>query len=238
MFQAGCFFGAFIGYIFRQLLGRKRGLQASALLFTFGAGVMLAANGDRGLWPIYFGRVVAGMGVGAASNLTPIYVAEIAPPAIRGRLVGVYELGWQIGGLVGFWIPYGVNQNMKPSHSQWLIPFAIQLIPGGLLLAGAFWIKESPRWLLDNGRRDEAIENLEYLRMLHAGEKYIVEEIHAMDTAYEEQVKTISHGFFAPFTALFSQKQLVKRMLLGVSLFAWQNGSGINAINILLSNCL
>lgn len=59
---------------------------------------MLAAkNGDLG--PIYAGRVLAGIGVGGASMIVPIYISELAPPAIRGRLVGLYELGWQIGGL-------------------------------------------------------------------------------------------------------------------------------------------
>lgn len=65
---------------------------------------MLGANGDRGLGLIYGGRVLAGIGVGGASMIVPIYIAELSPPAIRGRLVGIYELGWQIGGLVGFWI--------------------------------------------------------------------------------------------------------------------------------------
>jgi MFS family permease len=60
---------------------------------------MLAADGARGLGPIYGGRIVAGLGIGAASNLTPLYISEIAPPAIRGQLVGMYELGWQSGSL-------------------------------------------------------------------------------------------------------------------------------------------
>lgn len=64
---------------------------------------MLGATGDRGLGLIYAGRVLAGIGVGACSMITPIYISEIAPPAIRGRIVGIYELGWQLGGLVGFW---------------------------------------------------------------------------------------------------------------------------------------
>jgi MFS family permease len=63
---------------------------------------MLAADAGRGLGPIYGGRIVAGLGIGAASNLTPLYISEISPPAIRGQLVGMYEIGWQIGGLVGF----------------------------------------------------------------------------------------------------------------------------------------
>ena len=58
---------------------------------------MLGANGHRGLGLIYAGRVLAGFGVGGASMVVPIYISELAPPAVRGRLVGIYELGWQIG---------------------------------------------------------------------------------------------------------------------------------------------
>lgn len=103
-YQAGAFFGAFFAYPMGHFWGRKIGLLVSALIFILGAGMMLGANGDRGLGLIYGGRVLAGLAVGAGSNLTPIYISELAPPAIRGRLVGVYELGWQVGGLVGFWI--------------------------------------------------------------------------------------------------------------------------------------
>ena len=115
-----------------------------SLIFCVGAGVMLAADNDAGtgLAPIYAGRVIAGLGIGAASNLTPLLISEISPPAIRGQLVGMYEIGWQIGGLVGFWLPYGnsffgsylnvhetdvhkfpiagVSTNMGPSRTQWV----------------------------------------------------------------------------------------------------------------------
>jgi MFS family permease len=85
-------------------LGRTSGLAIFSAIFVLGAGLMLGANGERGLGLIYAGRVLAGFGVGGASNLAPIYISEISPPAIRGRLVCMFELGWQIGGLVGFWI--------------------------------------------------------------------------------------------------------------------------------------
>lgn len=104
LYQAGAFFGAFFAYPIGHFWGRRNGLLVSALVFILGAGLMLGANGDRGLGLIYAGRVLAGLGVGAGSNITPIYISELSPPAIRGRLVGVYELGWQVGGLVGFWI--------------------------------------------------------------------------------------------------------------------------------------
>lgn len=103
-YQAGAFFGALFAYGISPFWGRRIGLFIASLVFTVGAGLMLGANGERGLGLIYAGRVLAGLGVGAGSNFTPIYIAELAPPAIRGRLIGVYELGWQIGGLVGFWI--------------------------------------------------------------------------------------------------------------------------------------
>lgn len=75
----------------------------TGFIFVLGAGIMLAASGSRGLGPIYAGRAIAGLGIGLASNLAPLYVSEIAPPAIRGQLIGMYEICWQIGGLVGFW---------------------------------------------------------------------------------------------------------------------------------------
>lgn len=104
LYQAGAFFGAFFAYPVGHFFGRKIGLIASALVFTLGAGIMLGLNRERGFGIMYAGRVLAGIGVGAGSNITPIYISELSPPAIRGRLVGVYELGWQVGGLVGFWI--------------------------------------------------------------------------------------------------------------------------------------
>lgn len=102
LYQAGAFFGSFFAYISAYFLGRKKSLMLFSLIFILGAGLMLGANGGRGLGLILGGRVLAGIGVGACSMIVPIYISEISPPAVRGRLVGVYELGWQVGGLVGF----------------------------------------------------------------------------------------------------------------------------------------
>lgn len=104
LFIAGAFFGALLTYILSHWIGRKWCLAIASATFTLGAGLQCGADGGRGLGILYAGRVLSGLGTGIASNIIPIYLSELAPPAIRGRLVGLYELGWQIGGLVGFWI--------------------------------------------------------------------------------------------------------------------------------------
>ncbi|KAF2196206.1 general substrate transporter [Delitschia confertaspora ATCC 74209] len=230
VYQAGAFFGSLFAYASSYYLGRRKSLMIWITIFIVGGGMMLGANRARGLGLIIGGRVLAGLGVGGASNMVPIYISELAPPAVRGRLVGIYEMGWQIGGLVGFWINYGLQETMAPSHKQWIIPFAVQLIPAGLLLIGAIWLKESPRWLFTKGRREEAFRNLCWIRNLPVDDLYLVEEVVAIDAQIENDRITIGPGFWRPFTALFDRK-VMWRFFLGSTLFLWQNGSGINAIN-------
>ncbi|KAF2033000.1 general substrate transporter [Setomelanomma holmii] len=230
VYQAGAFFGAFGAYVSSHYIGRKNSLLLWASIFMVGAGIMLGANGDRGLGLIIGGRVLAGLGVGGCSNMVPIYISELSPPAVRGRLVGIYELGWQIGGLVGFWINYGLSETMASTRKQWQIPFAVQLIPGGCLLLGALWLKESPRWLFANNKREQALKNLSWIRNLPADHPYILEEVEAIEAQVEHDRIHVGAGFWKPFLAL-KQKKVALRLLLGGTLFLWQNGSGINAIN-------
>lgn len=200
------------------------------IIFLIGAGLTLGPTGDKGLGLMYAGRVITGLGVGATSMVTPIYISEISPPSIRGRLVGLYEVGWQIGGLCGFWINYGLDQNMAPSRTQWQIPFAIQLVPAGLLGLGAIWIRESPRWLMSKNKRTKAIKNLCWIRQLQSDDIYIIEEVAFIDAALEETRSTIGEGFWQPFKTVATNRKVAWRFILGSFMFLWQNGSGINAI--------
>ncbi|KAK6863469.1 putative quinate permease [Candida tropicalis] len=101
VFHAGCFFGALFSYPFSFYLGRRIPLIIAAVLITAGSAIMLAASSSVGLGPIYAGRVMAGVAVGFSTNLTVVYISEIAPPAIRGQLTSSYEIGWRVGDLVG-----------------------------------------------------------------------------------------------------------------------------------------
>ncbi|PWN33099.1 general substrate transporter [Meira miltonrushii] len=231
-YQAGAFFGAFAGYPLGHFIGRRWGITICAIVFTIGAIIMVIANKSTGLGPIFGGRALAGLGIGAASNLAPIYISEIAVPAIRGQLVGLYEIGWQIGGLVGFFINYGVSVNLAPNTEQWRIPFAIQIIPGGLLVLGAPFLIESPRWLLTRNRNEEAATNLSRIRNLDGDHPYIVEELREMHSAVDKERKLLgSDSFWAPFRETFGTSRVLWRLVLGSSMFVFQNGTGINAIN-------
>lgn len=120
---------------------------------------------------------------------------------------------------------------MEPSREQWIVPFAVQLIPAGMLLAGAFMIRESPRWMFSRGKREEGIKNLCWLRNLDKDHIYMQEEIYFIDQAIEHQRASVGLGFWQPFKAVFTNKRIAYRFLLGGSLFLWQNATGINAIN-------
>jgi hypothetical protein len=115
---------------------------------------------------------------------------------------------------------------MASTRKQWQIPFAIQLVPAGCLLMGAFWLKESPRWLFANGKREQAMKNLCWIRGdLPADHPYILEEIEAIDAQVEYDRIHVGAGFWKPFLAL-KHKKVAIRFILGGGLFMWQNGSG------------
>lgn len=232
-YQAGAFFGAFMGYPLGFYAGRKWGLMTCALLFTIGSIIMVIANPSTGLSPIYAGRAIAGLGIGAASSLAPTYISEISVASIRGQLVGLYEIGWQLGGIVGFFINYGVALHIPISTKQWVVPFAVQIIPGGMLVLGCLFLTESPRWLVSRGRNADAVRALGKLRKLDAMHPYMIEEMGEMEHAFEKERNLLggSTSFWAPFVQIFTTRSTLWRLALGSSLFAFQNGTGINAIN-------
>jgi MFS family permease len=112
-FQAGTFFGALLSFPMAEKIGRKKSIMIASLVFLVGGIMMTAANGRIPL--IIAGRAIAGLGIGSVSLVVPVYIAETSPPSIRGRLVGVFEIFSQGGGMCGFWINYAVNRTISDS---------------------------------------------------------------------------------------------------------------------------
>jgi MFS family permease len=174
---------------------------------------------------MYIGRLITGVGVGSASLLVPMYISEIAPPDIRGLLVGLWEFFNQISALLGFWMNYIVLKQY-PHHpsAQWQISSGLQLVPGGMLLiASVLIMPESPRWLLRKGKRDKAVKTLVWLRQLGEDSEYVKSELRAM----QEQVER--EAIQAP-----SVGQMIKeifwrgnrnRLAIGVVMMLFQNST-------------
>nr|QFR37125.1 MFS transporter [Cyberlindnera americana] len=231
VFHAGCFFGSIFSYFFTYYKGRKFGLLFSCVTMALGAILMMLPSHSRGLVPLYLGRTLAGVGVGCSTSIVPVYLAEISPPGIRGRVSAMYELGWRVGDTTGFFIAYGVSDTIKESFKQWYIPFAVQLIPAGLYIIGVSFLIETPRWLVGKGRDEEALKNLCWLRNLNEEDEYIQWEFNNMKEEIEVQKRTVGLGFTDPFRELARKPSILKRLFISAGLYVLQDLYGIQSIN-------
>lgn len=199
----------------------------AALVFLAGGTLMTAAQGNLDL--IYAGRAIAGLGIGASSLTVPVYIAETAPPSIRGRLVGIFEIASQGGGMLGFWINYATDQTIDvATQTQWIVPLALQLAPGVGLFFGMFWCPESPRWLARGDNFEAAESILCKIRSLGPEHEYIRREMGEI----REQVQTRSTMRMskkAQLQKLF-QKGTRNRLGIGLALMFLQSFTGVNII--------
>jgi sugar porter (SP) family MFS transporter len=109
--------------------------------------------------------VVSGFGTGGATVLVPMFSAEMAPKAIRGKLGACFQLFFATGVAVSYWVDYAVQAGISSNKSmQWQIPVGLQLVPGAMVGLGMLFVKESCRWLAKKGRNDEALASLTWVR--------------------------------------------------------------------------
>ncbi|KAJ0109470.1 uncharacterized protein J7T55_000395 [Diaporthe amygdali] len=228
-FQSGAFFGCMVGFFTAERFGRKPIIIASGAVFIIG--VILQIIGMLGL--LYAGRALTGLAIGASSTLLPIYIAECSPALIRGRLVGIFEIMLQIALVFGFWVNYGVNQNISSEGNlQWHIPVAVQFIPAGLLLISMPFIIESPRWLVSVNRMEKARKALSWVRNLPQDHAYIDRELGEIQASVNHELEL--SGGRRSTTQIF--RELIApgirgRVAVSVLLMLLQNLTGINAIN-------
>ncbi|KAL6248627.1 hypothetical protein RBB50_004882 [Rhinocladiella similis] len=228
-FQAGCFFGAIFCYIISERLGLKKTLMLCGAVFDIGTVLQVASTGQLGL--IYAGRVLTGLAVGASSLIVPVYISECSPPAIRGRLIGIFEIVLQLSQIVGFWVNYGVNKNISGSDdSQWRIPFGLQFVPGTLLVVLMALQPESPRWLAKKGKFPQAQRTLSILRQCPEDHEYLAWELHAIRSQIEAETAESATSLLGKLKEIYNTN-VRTRLLIAMALMMLQNLSGINALN-------
>ncbi len=198
-----------------QRYGRKKVLIAIALMYLVSAiGCSLTPT-----WILFIiFRMVGGIAVGASSVVGPMYISEISPAAVRGRLTGMFQLNIVFGILVAFLTNFAFLQ-IGAGSWRWMV--GIMVIPAGLFALLLRIIPESPRWLILNDRDEEAA--LIFARTGEPDGKAVINEEHALLSG---EKKVVHH---APDEKLFSGK-FRKPILYAVLLAMFNQLSGINAI--------
>lgn len=217
----GCVIGGSIAGFVSRALGRKNGLFISAIAFfisAIGAWKPEAFNffGTLDVYSFVVYRIIGGIGVGLASMISPMYIAEIAPANTRGKLVSFNQFAIIFGMLVIYFVNYFIA---KQGDEQWLVTdgwrlmFLSGAIPAGIFILLLFFVPETPRYLVLNGQENKALKVLNKI----AGEKQakvILEEIKG--TLHEANAPWMSYGFLVIF--------------VGIMLSVFQQFVGINVV--------
>ncbi len=207
----GALLGSLAGGDLADRLGRKKAVLIAGALFAAGA-LLQALAPDATL--LVVGRLVVGFGVGVAAVAAPLYGAELAPAAFRGRFVSAYQLAITIG----IFLAYLVDGWLSAGDS-WRMMLGISLVPGGLLMLVALLAPESPRWLVKMGRRDEALKLMVRIRP----DVDATPRLASIEASLSEEAKQASwREVFDPAWR--------RPLLIAIGLAIFQQITGINAI--------
>ncbi|HEX3711481.1 MAG TPA: sugar porter family MFS transporter [Trebonia sp.] len=152
----GAVIGALTAGRLADQIGRRLTVLITAVVFI--VGVLLAAFTPT--FPVLLvARIIIGLAVGAASTTVPLYIGEVVPPKVRGGLVSLNQLAITSGILVSYLVDYGLSDS-----GNWRLMFGLAAIPAVALFVGMLFQKESPAWLIRQGREDEARQVLHRVR--------------------------------------------------------------------------
>mgnify|MGYP000592162205 CR=1 FL=1 len=239
----GCIIGSALSGFFASRFGRKLSLLIAGVMFFLSAlgsyypEFLIFPYGEPSyslLLAFNFYRVIGGVGVGLASAICPMYIAEIAPSSIRGTLVSWNQFAIIFGQLVVYFVNFlilgdhlnpvveivdGVNRIMNPeaaawsTETGWRLMFVSEAVPAGLFTLLVLFVPETPRYLAMTGRDEKALFVLSRINGLSQG-KEILQEIKA--TAHEKTEKLFTYGWMVIF--------------IGIMLSVFQQAVGINAV--------
>ena len=207
----GCAVGAALAGFMSDRYGRRVVLFIAGILFCISA---LGAAFPTQLWQLLVARALGGLAIGSASLIAPLYIAEIAPAHARGKLVTLNQMAIVIGMLAAFMSNYALAQ-LPRDNWRWM--FGLGAIPAVALCISLLWIPESPRWLLQRGRRQHAGK---VLRQVSPGSD--------VESALAEIEKAISEetGTYRELLSVALRKPMVLTMMLAII----QQVTGVNTV--------
>ncbi|KAI0734283.1 general substrate transporter [Fomitopsis betulina] len=220
-FTGGCFFGCMLaGWCVRP----ANRCDLGALVDLWGCAMQAGANN---LACLLIGRIVAGFAIGILSMSVPLYNTEIAPPRIRGFIVGLSQQLIGIGFIVANWVGYGCQY--LDGFASWRLALGLQLAPAFLLLVGVQFLPYSPRWLLEQNRDDEARAVVHRLHGAATEEMKAAADVEFVDmqTTIKAEASTRSRRL----SDLWETPAMLKRTLVAVGVQVFGQFSGINVIN-------
>jgi SP family arabinose:H+ symporter-like MFS transporter len=215
----GCIAGVAFSGELSDRLGRRKPLLLSASLFLLSA---IGCAFMPSLTLVIASRILGGIGIGIASNVVPLYISEIAPANVRGRLVTYYQLAITLGILVAYLTNAALVTYAGTSVTDsmfikqiWRAMLGLGAIPAVAFLGGLFTVPESPRWLLQKGRKEDALQILNAIsKDSKANETEVNNSVVSAQGSYKE--------LLAP--------GMRKALLIGILLPLFSQFSGINAI--------
>lgn len=208
----GSLFGALAAGPLADRVGRRLMIAAAAIVFSLGIiGAALAPD----VKVMIAARLTLGVAVGIATAIIPVYISEIAPAEGRGAFTGLFQVMITIGVLAS-----SIVTLLLTPYGAWRWMFAVGLLPALVMLAGVRWLPESPRWLVKQGRDDEARAVLQRIRNLESVEPELAE---IRRVSQREQARI---GLWV----LVRTPRLRRLLIVGVGLGSLQQLIGINAV--------
>ncbi|MFF8556504.1 sugar porter family MFS transporter [Streptomyces sp. NPDC015501] len=202
-------------------LGRRKALGVIGAVFIIGTAIASMANGYAVLM---VGRIILGLAVGAASATVPVYLSEISPTQIRGRLLTLNQLMITLGILIAYLVNLAFS-----SSEMWRAMFAVGAVPAALMVAAALWfLPESPQWLIAHGRAEQARKGIASVADEATADALVARAQHRIAEEREQQKQKA--GSSGQGTRRLLAPDLRPALVVGLTLAAVQQFGGINTI--------
>ncbi|KPM37812.1 hypothetical protein AK830_g8761 [Neonectria ditissima] len=234
MVQIGSVGGALIAFVICDRIGRIWATRFLCILWALGIAIFMAGGVHGNLGAIYAGRFIAGLGVGQTPVVGPVYIAEVAPASIRGLCTCFFTGAVYLGIVLAYFTNYGCAVNMpEDTHNRWLVPTSLHIIMSGIILILMFFQSESPRFLVKQGKADEAARVMARIRQQPVDGEYIIGEIATIQNALDHELEaTKGVGMLGKLKEMFLVPSNLYRLYLTSMVQFLSQWSGAGSITL------